>query len=160
MTRRVRGALPLGPVAAVLAGAVLPLAGCGSDASTPPRSSGTVSAGEAAAFPLTLDRSGGIAGFRDRLTIAADGHVTGRTSGGTVDCTTDPALAATLAGALGSASGTPRPGSDQIAVTLSGGGRQVSLGEASSGDAAARAANELLNAVQQPPPAGGRCHGG
>jgi hypothetical protein len=107
-----------------------------------------------------LTRSGGIAGFRDVLTVAADGHVTGTTKGGTVDCTTEPSVASTLAAALGSAGAQRRSGSDQMAVTLSGGGRQVSLGEASGPGAAASVATELLNAVQQPPAPGGRCHAG
>jgi hypothetical protein len=137
---------------------VLATTGCGSE---PPSPGGSATpTGRATAFPLTVTRSGGIAGFRDLLTVTADGHVTGTTKGGTVDCTTDPSVAATLAAALGSAGGQPRSGSDRMTVTVSGGGQQVSLGEASGPGSAASVATELLNAAQQPPAPGGRCHAG
>jgi hypothetical protein len=143
----------------VFLGALLVATGCGSPAEPGGTGGATTSAG-ATAFPVTLTRSGGVAGFRDRLTVSADGHVTGTTRAGAVDCRTDPSVASTLAAALASAGAASRSGSDQLVVTLSGGGRQLSLGEASGADAAARAATELLNAVQQPPAAGGRCHAG
>ena len=112
------------------------------------------------AFPLSLTRTGGLAGFRDRLAITAEGRVTGTTGGGTVDCTVAASVAGALAAALDGPDASPRAGSDQMGVVLAGGGRQVSLGEATGGDAASTAAADLLDAVQRPMTAGAPCRAG
>ncbi len=131
------------------------LAACG--ASGTPGGAGTSGAASDSAFPLTLTRSGGLVGFADRLTIAADGHVTGTTKGGAVDCTTERDVAEALAAALDRKDAATRAGSDRIEVTLAGGGRQVSLGEASGQDPVTVAAGALLGAVQHPPAPGSPC---
>lgn len=68
---------------------------CGSaDPQIPATSSTTAS--KQSSFPLTVQRTGGIAGFRDTISIDADGHVLAATKQGQVSCDLDKASLATL----------------------------------------------------------------
>jgi hypothetical protein len=58
-------------VAVVMAAA----GGCGGSTTEPPGASQPPTAGQPAAFPLTVMRTGGIAGFRDVLVVRGDGLV-------------------------------------------------------------------------------------
>jgi hypothetical protein len=82
-------------------------AGCGDEAgssspsapsttATPP-STPTPTTTPAQAFPLTVSRTGGFAGFDDKLVIQADGSATMTRRQGTTTCRVDPALLATIA---------------------------------------------------------------
>src|SRR5665811_4546 len=57
---------------AVVVGAT---ASCGGSATTPTRPATPTSQSQPAVFPLTVTRTGGIAGFRDVLVVAGDGLV-------------------------------------------------------------------------------------
>ena len=57
---------------AVVVGAT---ASCGGSATTPTRPATPTSQSQPAVFPLTVTRTGGIAGFRDVLVVAGDGMV-------------------------------------------------------------------------------------
>jgi len=86
--------LPSRAGAVVVLGA-LALGGCAADEPTIPEAPPDT-ATRTAHFPLTVQRTGGVAGFSDRLSIADDGVVLARTKGGQVECTLDPASLARL----------------------------------------------------------------
>lgn len=148
---RPSAAVPVAPLLAVL------LAGCGaaepsagpSGSSSTTRSASSPASPPPTAAPVVLTRSGGLAGFADRLVVSADGRVTGATRSGAVDCGVDAALHTALATA---AVPTPAPaaGTDRMAVTLTRDGAEVDLGEAQGDDPLSEAARTLLDDVQQP----------
>jgi hypothetical protein len=81
------------PLLAALAAGVL--SACGTaDPQLPQASSATAT--KQASFPLTVQRTGGIAGFRDTVSIDADGHVLAGTRQGQVSCDLDQASLALL----------------------------------------------------------------
>ncbi len=112
-------------------------------------------ASAAPAFPVTITRTGGIAGFDDRLVVAADGSVTGRTRAGAVSCSLPADMAAGLAAAVATA---PSEGSgptsglpDALVVTVSAGGRTAYLGGSAGSDAGSQAVVALLADLTLPP---------
>jgi len=111
------------------------LGGCGTasspSASPPPSLMSSSSTTALPAFPLTIARSGGIAGLADTVVIKADGAstVTSRTSGAT-SCRISSADLVTLSGQVlvvitaATTSATPdRQVADAIHVTLTAGDR-------------------------------------
>ncbi|MFQ6171859.1 hypothetical protein ACK8HX_09655 [Oryzobacter sp. R7] len=145
---------------AVLTLVLLGLGACGSGATAPSGSSAGTTVGSAApsATPtepsgrpatVVLTRTGGLAGFSDRLDIAPDGTVTGTTRSGEVSCRIDADLAAALVSGP-APTVAPAAGTDRMAVTLQRLGTTATLGEAQGPDALSTAARSLLDDVQQP----------
>lgn len=102
--------------------AVLLTGGCGSSSDTATTRTVTSSSSSASSYPITIERSGGIAGFADKVVVEQDGSATVTTKSGTSTCTVGPetltALARTAAaGATGSTTTAP-PGADAMVVTL------------------------------------------
>ena len=81
------------PLLAVLAAGTL--SACGTTDPAIPQAASTT-ATKQASFPLTIQRNGGIAGFRDTVSIDADGHVLAGTKQGQVSCDLDRASLAVL----------------------------------------------------------------
>ena len=81
------------PLLAVLT--VGTLSACGTTDPSIPQAPSTT-ATKQASFPLTIQRTGGIAGFRDTISIDADGHVLAGTKQGQVSCDLDRASLALL----------------------------------------------------------------
>jgi hypothetical protein len=101
------------------------LGACGQDEpATPPGSSTSTTAGS---FPVTITRTGGVAGFRDSVRVQADGEVVATTTQGEVRCTLDRAALESLrqgASAIGPTdSPTPLPSgtADQLEVLIATG---------------------------------------
>lgn len=142
---------------AALAAAVA-LAGCGtSDGAGPPSAAPTGS--PTTAYPITITRVGGLAGFDDHLVVTADGTVTGTTRAGSVSCRLDDALVTGLATHLGTVptAGTgPTTGTDSIVVTVSAGGATVDLGGAGT-DPLSLAVSALLADLTLPADQRSRC---
>ncbi len=129
------------------------LTACGSTtattATTPAgqTTSATSTTSVASAFPIIVARTGGLAGFDDRVVVARDGAttVTARGAAGTTCRLTAVALAGlessvrSLVAAAPQASGTPRNRSDALTMTLVTPLRPtpVQLGEGQTPDAAA-----------------------
>ncbi len=100
--------------------------------------------------PVVLTRTGGLAGYDDRLEVAPDGAVTGTTRGGEVTCRVASDLATILATGVAPSPAGPAAGTDRMTVTLTRGATSVPLGEAQGGDPLSEAARTLLDDVQQP----------
>lgn len=115
--------------------------GCGPASTTAP--GGTAS-------EVALERTGGVAGFADRLEVAADGHVTGTTRSATVDCRVPGETVQTLATAP-APTVAPAAGTDRMTVTLHRDAGQVDLGEAQGSDPLSTTARTLLDDVQLAP---------
>ena len=108
-----------------LALALLALGGCVErtaplpEVSTAPRPTAETTA----RFPLRIERTGGVAGFHDKLSIQADGSVVGQTKQGQVSCRLDKDSLATLNQAAlhirqnDQPTGAPT-GADRMQVTL------------------------------------------
>jgi hypothetical protein len=140
------------PVPAALALAVvLTSGGCGggsTPAATATGPAGSGSGGTQGPFPVTVTRTGGIAGFDDHLVVAADGSVTGSTKAGPVTC----AVTAATATGLALAAATPPAGgsgvtsgvADAMVVTVAAGGHTAYLGGSAGNDAGSRAVNAFL----------------
>jgi len=90
-----------------------------------------------------------VAGFSDVLAVGPDGHVTGTTRNGTVDCTVPAATVLVLATAAAPTSGL-NAGNDRIAVSVEREGSTSDLGEAQGGDPLSSTVRALLDDVQQP----------
>ena len=115
-----------------LAGALL-LGACGSSgdsgpaaSSTAPSASGESTSGSEAPFPITIERSGGLAGFADKVVVAQDGSAEVTTKSGASTCTIGSeamaALARTAATATGSATASAQhPDGLVVTVTTSRG---------------------------------------
>ena len=71
------------------------LSACGSTDPPIPQPPSTTATRQAS-FPLTIQRTGGIAGFRDTISIDADGHVLAGTKQGQVSCDLDRTSLAVL----------------------------------------------------------------
>jgi hypothetical protein len=97
---------------------------------------------------LRLARVGGLAGFQDVLAVGVDGHVTGTTRNGTVDCTVSAATVLVLATAGAPTTGL-NAGNDRIAASVERDGDTIDLGEAAGSDPLSTTARELLDDVQQ-----------
>jgi hypothetical protein len=127
MSRTVTAPVPA--LAAVAACSVLFLGACGSPIDSGPASTTTTSG---AVYPITIVRSGGVAGFADKVVIAAAGTAKVTTKSGTSTCTVSPeamtGLARTAATATGSAS-RPAQNPDAMAVTLTTSRGSVTLSE-------------------------------
>jgi hypothetical protein len=137
------------PAAAVVAtaalAAVLTAAGCGE----PTSPAGTSAETGATASATSLRRTGGVAGFDDRLSVAADGVVSGTTRTAAVDCTVSAQTVRTLASAP-PPSIAPAAGTDRMEVTLRREDGTVDLGEAQGADPLSTTARGLLDDVQRP----------
>ncbi len=154
---RPRTALAL-PATLLLATALL--GGCGSKGSPSPGGSSatappsaTPSASPSLSTPPTpavLTRTGGLAGYDDRLEVAPDGSVTGTTRAAQVTCRVAADLAGTLTTAAPPSPAGPAAGTDRMTVTLTRAGTSIPLGEAQGGDPLSEAARTLLDDVQQP----------
>ncbi|HEX8971076.1 hypothetical protein [Oryzihumus sp.] len=117
---------PTRPLAGLAA--VLLLSACGS--ATPPGGVGpSVTDGSALSQPLTLTRSGGVAGFRDRVVLAVDGQARVTSRGGTpTRCQVDGALMQSIGRAaamvdwssLPAPVTTPRHPDDLVVLVASG----------------------------------------
>ena len=81
--------------------AVLASGGCGSDVA-PDHSA----PGEFVGFPVTIERSGGVAGFQDKVVVEDDGDVTVSTRSATFTCRVDEQTLEPLAALARSATGT------------------------------------------------------
>jgi hypothetical protein len=137
-----------------LAAAGLLLAGCGNDGGTDPSESPSQSATSASgSFPITITRSGGIAGFADKVVIQENGAVAVTTKSGVSTCTLAPAALGLLEKAASEFRGTatseqPSHPDDMVIVVASPrGSARVSDTELSGASAAV---NELLNEVGRP----------
>lgn len=152
----------------VSATAVLVLAtGCGGAAGTSSgggEPSGTAPDPPALPAGLELRRSGGFAGFDDRLTVAADGTVAlTRRGGATVRCVLEPALRERVAAVPWAQvrPAAPAPGSaDRFTYVVRVAGHEATLAERDDLDATQTAALEtaaaLISAAASPR-AGGGC---
>ncbi|HWO51739.1 MAG TPA: hypothetical protein VNN23_09090 [Ornithinibacter sp.] len=143
-----------GAVAALALAAALTASACGEPASPTPSPTGTpagtsTEAGDAASA-TALRRSGGLAGFDDRLAVAPDGRVTGTTRTASVDCAVAAQTVETLATAP-APSVAAAAGADRMTVTLLRDDGTVDLGEAQGGDPLSTTARALLDDVQLPP---------
>ena len=143
-----------GAVAALAHAAALTASACGEPASSTPSPTGTpartsTAAGDAASA-TALRRSGGLAGFDDRLAVAPDGRVTGTTRTASVDCAVAAQTVETLATAP-APSVAAAAGADRMTVTLLRDDGTVDLGEAQGGDPLSTTARALLEDVQLPP---------
>lgn len=100
--------------------------------STAPSSPGGTTSGAGAAFPITIERSGGLAGFADKVVVARDGSAEVTTKSGASTCTVAPeamaALARTAATATGSATATAQH-PDGLVVTVTTSRGSVALQE-------------------------------
>lgn len=89
-----------------------------------------------ASFPLTIQRTGGIAGFRDTISIDADGHVLAATKQGQVSCDLDQTSLALLNEAALQVHDTDQPTappsnqSDSMAVVFGAGTGLLSVTDA------------------------------
>ena len=115
------GRIPLRAAAGALILAALTagsLVGCGSD------SPGTAPA--PSVFPITLTRTGGVAGFHDEAVIASDGAVDLTTRQGRRQCTLDPTVLAAVSTAAtaitGTASMAPAHPDDLVVIVTTGRG--------------------------------------
>jgi len=154
-----RPSLPPPRPATVPAAALLALAGvlaagaCGQStgpAATPAGTPGAPTASPSGPASATaLDRTGGVSGFADRLTVAADGHVTGTTRSGSVDCRV-PATAATTLASAPAPTVPPAAGTDRMTVTVTRDEGPADLGEAQGSDPLSTTARQLLDDVQLP----------
>ncbi len=99
---------------------------------------------------MVLTRTGGLAGFDDRLEVSPDGRVRGTTRTGEVDCGADVLVLTNLSQAPAPPSPPPAAGTDRMTVTLTRDGTSIPLGEAQGGDPLSEAARTLLDDVQQP----------
>ena len=146
------------PAAAALATAALAAAlatgACGQQPSPTASPSGTAIGTTAApggtASATDLRRTGGMAGFDDRLSVAADGQVTGSTRTASVDCAVGADTVQTLATAP-APTVAPAVGTDRMTVTLRRDSGAVALGEAQGSDPLSTTARALLDDVQLPP---------
>jgi len=134
--------------------ATVAVTACGTSAgpSSPGDGSTGGATGPAAAYPITITRTGGLVGFEDHLVVAADGTVTGTTRAGSLSCRLDEAVATGLATPLSAVptSGTgPTTGPDSLVITVSAGGETVHLGGAGT-DPLSRAVTQLLADVILP----------
>ena len=111
---------------------------------------GTSAAPGGTASATDLRRTGGVAGFDDRLSVAADGRVTGSTRTASVDCAVPAETVQTLATAP-APTVAPAAGTDRMTVTLRRDGGAVDLGEAQGSDPLSTTARTLLDDVQLPP---------
>lgn len=129
------------------------LAACGDDPATPgstagiPSTSGTTAT--RASYPITIQRIGGVAGFRDQLSVAQGGAVTGTTKGGEVTCALAQDALATLDAAARGIAGSDRPSvapsttvSDAMTVLVGAGGGLVRLDDPRMASAA-----DVVNAL-------------
>ncbi len=149
---RARGAalIALSLVLATAACGSTPTPGTTSTSPTPPSASATSSPGASgAASGVRLARVGGVAGFQDVLVVGADGHVTGTTRAGEVDCTVPVGTAQVLATAAPPTTGL-NAGNDRIATSVERDGTTHDLGEGQGGDPLSQAARSLLDDVQLP----------
>ena len=155
---------PLPRIASALAALlVVPVAGCGTSdpqiPDAPPPSPPT----KQARFPLSVQRTGGVAGFDDHLSVQADGSVLARTRTGQVSCTLDPAAVGVLNDAALKIGDTDQPSPpasrpvDGIEVLLSSGTGLVGLDDARL-DEARDTVNQLLADVTGPPAERRLCH--
>ena len=83
------------PLLVLAALAAASLSACGTADPQLPQAPSTTATRQAR-FPLTIQRTGGIAGFRDTVSIDADGHVLAGTKQGQVSCDLDLASLAVL----------------------------------------------------------------
>ena len=149
------GALAL---AATASAAVLALGGCGGGSSTAtgtsPTGTGTSSPTAAAAYPVTITRTGGLAGFDDRLVLEQDGSVTGTTKAGPVSCRVRADVADALAHAAATAptegTGPTSDVADAIVITIVAGSHTAFLGGSAAGDPGSEAVTALLGDLTRP----------
>ncbi|MEP6855824.1 MAG: hypothetical protein ABJA33_10165 [Pedococcus sp.] len=141
---RIRTLPALAPVALTIAGALL-LGGCGSatdsgpvsstaapSASSNTTSSADTTSGTDAAFPITIERNGGLAGFADKVVVAQDGSARVTTKSGASTCSLGPETMAALARTAGAATGSPTAPAqhpDALVVTLTTSRGSVALQE-------------------------------
>lgn len=121
--------------AAVLAGAVS-VAACGGAVDSPAPPGGTSSGGTSSGvtptevtpspaggpFPITVRRSGGVAGFNDTVVVQRDGGAEVRTKAGSSTCTVDADTLAALADLAVQATASSGPSAshpDALTVTVS-----------------------------------------
>jgi len=145
---------PPAAVAAALAlAATLLTSACGEQSTpgTSPTGSAAATTAEpgAPASATDLRRTGGVAGFDDRLSVAPDGHVTGTTRTASVDCAVPVTTVQTLATAP-APSVAPAAGTDRMTVSLRRASGAVPLGEAQGSDPLSTTARGLLDDVQLP----------
>jgi hypothetical protein len=128
-------------------GAGAPGGATGSSSSSPsPSASTPAPATPAAAFPLTVSRTGGIAGFHDVVVLQADGHLEVNSRGHTSSCRLRPEVLKDILQAVGGvpwgrlapADGRPKHPDDMVLLVTSGGRR-----------APARLDDPLLGGLQQ-----------
>ena len=121
------------PLLAVLAAGTL--SACGATDPPIPQASSTTATRQAS-FPLTIQRTGGIAGFRDTISIDADGHVLAGTKQGQVSCDLDRASLALLNEAAlqvhdtDQPTGPPATHSDAMTVTFGAGTGVLAIDDA------------------------------
>lgn len=144
--------------------ALLALGGCVEqtkplpEVSTAPRPTAQTTA----SFPLRVERSGGVAGFDDKLSIQADGSVVGQTKKGQVSCVLDRASLATLNDAALRISQNDQPTggtavADGMSVTFSARFGTVGIDDPKVASAQPVVA-QLLADVSAPPPKRKACH--
>jgi hypothetical protein len=142
--------------------AVLLLAACGSSSgsSASPTGGGSPSAGATPSLngPLTVTRSGGVAGFQDRVIITADGEATVTSRGAQpAQCRVEASLMRSIARAVAAVdwASLPAPSTqpkhpDDLVVVVSSGGSGARLEDPAVKDLA-QPVTDLLNDVSAPP---------
>ncbi len=109
MNRNVAALLPCLALLAGCGTASVSGGGSATTAGSPPSTSGTTSPGPAS-FPLTVSRTGGIAGFNDTIVIRADGQATvSAKQGAATSCRIGADALATLTGQLTGLLNAPKP---------------------------------------------------
>ena len=123
------------PLLVLAALAAASLSACGT-ADPPLPQAPSTTATRQARFPLTIQRTGGIAGFRDTVSIDADGHVLAGTKQGQVSCDLDLASLAVLNDAALQVHDTDQPTapptnqSDAMTVVFGAGTGLVAINDA------------------------------
>jgi hypothetical protein len=127
------------------------LTGCGTGGSP---ESGTTSSTPPRAFPITITRSGGLAGFADRIVIQESGAVAVSTKSGQSTCTLAATVLEPLKQVAGQIAGTAtattaaHPDDMVIVVTTPQGSARLTDAQLSG---AASAVNALLNEAGKQP---------
>ncbi len=142
----------------VAAATALALGGCGSGSSgaagTAAGTDGSSSTSPAATYPVTISRTGGLAGFDDHLVLEQDGSVTGTTKAGPVTCRVEPDVADALARAAATAptegTGPTSDVADALVVTITAGSHTAVLGGSAAGDPGSQAVTALLGDLAEP----------
>ena len=114
------------PALACVALAGVALAACTTGSPTGPKADSSTTTTATAAYPIAIQRVGGIAGFSDTVSLHRDRRVQAKLAGGQVTCTLEPAAFSAIsaaAAAVGDSGGRATPTMahpDDLLVLLNG----------------------------------------